>query len=276
MRVIRVGQCCLLALLAISAFAAASASAASPYEVRSLPEAGRCVKVAKGTGFYAGGACVTKALPEKGTWEWVQANATEKLTFSGTGAESTLTTVGRPTIKCVAANISGEYTGPKTASVTIEFQACVNSNGQQCQTLSNPNNKSELKMTGEGKLGFIRNEVREGKKIIAVGMDLQPQTPVTPLLAYECGNPLETSKIEGSVIAKVTPINKMTTVNNLLFFVRKSGEQLPEKFENEPKDTLTTTFQKELEEPVTSATTLSIKEEKGSNASPVEILGKQR
>jgi hypothetical protein len=68
----------------------------------------------------------------------------------------------------------------------------------------------------------------------------------------------------------------MTTVNNLLFFVRKSGEQLPEKFENEPKDTLTTTFQKELEEPVTSATTLSIKEEKGSNASPVEILGKQR
>jgi hypothetical protein len=276
MRVIRVGQCCLLALLAISAFAAASASAASPYEVRSLPEAGRCVKVAKGTGFYAGGACVTKALPEKGTWEWVQANATEKLTFSGSGAETTLTTVGRPTIKCVAANIAGEYTGPKTASVTVELQACVNSEGKQCQTLGNPNNKSEIALSAEGKLGFIKNELIEGKRIVAVGMDLQPKSPVTPLAQYECGNPLETSKIEGSVIGKLTPINKMTTTQKLLYFVRKSGEQLPEKFENEPKDTLTTTFQKELEAPVTSASTLSIKEETGTNASPVEILGKQR
>jgi hypothetical protein len=276
MRVIRVGQCCLLALLAISAFAAASASAASLYEVRSLPEAGRCVKVAKGSGFYAGGACVTKAVPGKGTWEWVQANATEKLTFSGTGAETTLTTVGRPTIKCVAANIAGEYTGPKTASVTVELQACVNSEGKQCQTLGNPNNKSEIALSAEGKLGFIRNELIEGKRIVVVGMDLQPKTPVTPIAQYECGNPLETYKIEGSVIGKLTPINKMTTVQKLLYFVRKSGEQLPEKFEGEPKDTLTTTFQKELEAPVTSASTLSIKEETGSNASALEVLGKQR
>lgn len=276
MKVIRVGQCCLLAVLAISAFAAASASAAAPYEVRSLPEAGRCVKVAKGTGFYAGGACVTKALPEKGTWEWVQANATEKLTFSATGAETILTTVGRPTIKCVTANIAGEYTGAKTASVTVELQACVNSEGQQCQTITNPNNKSEIALSAEGKLGFIKNELKEGKRIVAVGMDLQPKTPVTPLAEYECGNPRETSKIEGSVIAKLTPINKMTTTQKLLYFVRKGGEQLPEKFENEPKDTLTTTFQKELETPVTSASTLTIKEETGTNAAPVEILGKQR
>ena len=107
MRVNRVGLSCLLAVLAISAFAAANASAAL-YDVKALPEAGRCVKVALGTGVYRGSGCTVKATAGKGSYEWVPASVTEKLTFTGSGLETTLATTGHPTIKCLAANLSGE------------------------------------------------------------------------------------------------------------------------------------------------------------------------
>lgn len=271
MKVIRVGHCCLLAVLAISAFAAASASAAV-YDVKALPEAGRCVKVPTGSGIYRGGGCINKALPGKGTFEWAPASVTEKLKFSGSGAESILATVGHPTIKCVAANITGEYTGAKTATVEIEFQACINSLEQQCQ--SSQQNKSEIKtLPLEAELGFIRNEVIEGKKIVVVGLDLKATPPLTNLVTYECGNVTESAQLEGSVIGKIAPINKMTTVQKLVYFVKKStGAQVPEKFESGLKDTLSTTFQTGLET-TTAPTTLFIKEEIGSNEVPIEIRG---
>jgi hypothetical protein len=268
MKGIRISGLCALALAA-SAIIASSASAVT------LPEFGRCVKVARGTGVYRGAACVTKETGTLGTYNWVPASSSEKQTFTGSGLESTFTSAGHPTIKCLAANFTGEYTGPKTASVTIEFQACVNSLEQQCQ--SNPQNKSEIKtLPLEAEVGFIKNQVVEGKPIIVAGLDLKPTPPLTDLAMYECGGggPNESAHLQGSVIGSIKPINKMTTEQKLSYLVRKSGEQYPEQFEGGLKDTLSTTFTAGLES-TTVPTTLNIKSESGHNAAPIEIKARE-
>jgi alpha-tubulin suppressor-like RCC1 family protein len=244
-----------------------------------LPEVGRCVKVATGTGKYSGGGCLALATkPTTKKYEWMPAGFTEKLAFSGSGAETTLMTVGHPTIKCLAANFSGEWTGPKTASVNVEFQACTNAAGAQCTTVTNPNNKSEILLKGVlGELGFIHYEAVEGKVVSVVGLDLKPYPPGNPSLAeYECTGSSEKGHLEGSVIGKLTPINKMTTAQKLLYYATKAGEQHPEQFQFGPKDTLTTSFTEGLPEESkgSGASSLNIKTESGNNAAPLEIKAK--
>jgi hypothetical protein len=271
MKVIRVGHICLLAVLALAAFGASSSSAAE-YGVRALPEAGRCVSTAIGKGVYRGGQCVSVATPGNGRWEWVPASATEKLTFSGAGEESKLTTVGAPTIKCINANITGEWRDPKTATVEIEFQGCQNPQEVQCQSGSA---KSEIKtLPLDAELGFIRHETIEGKEISVVGLDLKPQAPLTALAIYNCGSQTETSTLEGSVIGEIKPIDKMGLPQKVLYRTRVSGAQLPESFQGEPNDTLFTKFTTGLES-VTAPTTLKIIKETGKSAVPLEIKAKE-
>jgi hypothetical protein len=273
MKVIRVGQRCLLAVLVLSAIACASASASSPYEIRSLPEIGRCVKVPTGSGVYRGNLCITHAPTGLGKYEWTQANVTEKFTFAGSGLESILTTTGHPKIKCVAANFAGEWTGGKTATVTIEFQGCTDALGHQCS--SNPQNRSEIKtLPMEGELGFIRNEIVEGKQIIVTGLDLKAQPPLTDLAIYECGTVTETSRLEGSVVGKIKPFDKMTTESNLVYLTRSNGEQIYTKFQGGPTDTLSTTFNNGIES-TTAPTTLKIMSYTGKNSAPLEIKAKE-
>ena len=268
MKRLRISGMCLSTVLAICAFSAGTAAA-------SLPETGRCLKVAMGTGIYAGPSCVTLAKPGKGTYEWTPVSGAEKQTFSGSGLESIITTVSHPTIKCLAANLLGEWTGPKVATVTIEFQACTDPAGQQCTSPTNPQNKTEIKtMPLEAELGFIKHEEVEGKLRIVVGLDLKPTPPLTSLAAYECGTSGEVAHIEGSVIGKIGPVGKMTTASNLVYFATKSGEQRPESFQEASKDTLTTTFTSGIETLGSGASALTIKEYKGNNANPLEIKTK--
>jgi len=272
MKVTRVGQSCLLAVLVlvIAAIGASSASALE-YELKGMPEVGRCVKVATGAGVYKGAQCLAVEHSSKklGKYNWIPASQTEKLTFGGSGLESVLKTEGHPTIKCIAANLTGEYTGPKKASVTIEFQGCINSNGQQCQ--SNPQNKSEIKTTPlEAELGFIKNELLAGHNVISVGLDLKPTSPLPSLVVYECGSITETASLEGSVIGQEKPIDKMTSEMNLVYSTKSNGEQLYEKFEEGVQDTLSTTFHSGLTS-TTAPTTLKIKSYLGTNSVPLEV-----
>lgn len=271
MKVIRVGQSCLLAALAVGAIAATSASA-EEYEVRAMPEVGHCVKVATGKGVYKGGLCITVAKPGTGRYEWTPVSATDKQTFTGSGLETTLATVGHPTIKCIAANFSGEYTGPKTSTIQIELQACVNSLGEQCQTT--PINKSEIKAVVEGELGFIKHQTIEGRKIIVVGLDLKPQAPLTTLTTYECGSGTESVKLEGSVIGRAGPFDKTTSELNLVYNTTPSGAQAYQKFEGGLKDTLISTFTTGITS-TSAPSTLRIKEYVGKNTTPVEIKAKE-
>ena len=237
-----------------------------------LPEIGRCVKVATGAGIYGAANCITVAKAGKGKYEWTPVSSGEKQAFSGAGGETTLTTAGHSTIRCVTANFSGEWTGPKTASLTVEFQGCTNAAGRQCTSTSNPQNRSEIKtFPVAGELGFTRHEEIEGKRIIVVGLDLKPQPPLTQLAEYECTGSSETAHLEGSVIGKLGPFDKMTTESNLLFAATKAGEQRPEWFEGGPKDTLTTRFTSGIETLSSGASSLNIKSETGHNAAPLEI-----
>jgi hypothetical protein len=231
------------------------------------------VKVAEGTGVYKGPLCITKETKSKGKYEWTQANVTEKLTFKGSGLETRLLTAGHPGIKCVTANLTGEWTGGKTASVTIEFQGCVNALNQQCQSGAN---KSEIKtLPLEAELGFIKNELKEGKLIVVVGLDLKPQPPLTALAIYECGSITETANIEGSVIGRIGPFDKMTTESNLTYNTKSAGEvQVYEKFEGGLKDTLSTKFTTGITS-TTAPTTLKIFSETGKESVPLEIKAKE-
>ncbi len=266
MKGLRISRRCLTAALVICAAVPGTAWAA-----HSLPEAGRCVKVPVGTGTYSTANCVFVAKGETGKkFEWIPASVTEQLTFSGSGLETTLTTAGHPTIKCVAANIAGEWTGAKTASVTMELQGCTTPTGAQCQ--SGPQNHSEIKtLPDEAELGFVKHEEIEGKLRVVVGLDLKPTPPLTALAEYECTGSGQTAHVEGSVVARAKPFDKMTTELNVLVTATTTGVQVPEQFEGGPKDTLTTSFTSGIEKFGPFASSLNIKSETGKEAVPLEI-----
>jgi hypothetical protein len=273
MKVFRLGRFCLLALV-VGGLAVCSSASASVYEVRSLPEVGRCVKVATGTGEFKGGLCITpeKAGGLRGKYNWVQANATENLTFEGGGINVKLATAGHPTIICVVANVKGTLTGPKTASAEIELQGCSNPLGETCHSAGAENQIKSLPL--ETELGFIKNELREGKRYVKVGMDFKAQTPLTQMFVYECGTESSTSAtIEGSVIVADKPMDKMSLENKLFFHVLyPKGTQDPEKFEGGVKDTLTTKFTTGIET-TTASSTLDVKEYTGKYSVPLEVKG---
>ena len=248
----------------------ATASSAFAHE---LPEWGRCVKAATGTqGEFTSATCLTKTkAPKAVTYNWVAPSQSELLTFAGGGTETTLRTVGHSTIKCAAVNMTGEYTGAKTASVTMEFQACADQAGNLCKSPQVTATGEILSFPMAAELGFTRHEEVNGKLVVAVGMDLKPTPPLTSLASYECTGSGETANVEGSVIAKLKPFDKMTSEINPAFFVRKTGQQVPESFQGGPKDTLSTTYTKGVENLGTFDSTLNVLEGKGTNSTPMEI-----
>jgi hypothetical protein len=254
----------LAAALAIGALAAMAPSAGA-----AVPEFGRCVKVEGKSGKYAGSTCIKQAA-KGGSYEWTPLTSEDRYTFAGSGGGATLTAAGHLPISCTSTNISGEYTGAKTATIKLELQACLNAEGKDCTSLTNPQTKSLIEtLPLEAELGFIKNEEVGTRHVVQTGLDIKPKSPLTDLVIYECGNPLETSRREGSVIGKLTPFDKMTTVSDLAVTARK-GVQIPEMFEGGPKDTLSTTIMSGVSSE-TLATTLNIPGETGTNSTEVEI-----
>jgi hypothetical protein len=258
-------------LLILGGCLAAAAFAVSSPAQAALPEVGRCVKVALGTGAYRDGKCLTHETGTRGKWEWMPASVTENLTFSGGGSLVKLATAGHEAIECAVANAKGTFTGPKTASVELELQGCTNTKGESCGSAGNENQiKSN---TLEAELGFIQNILVEGHRRVKVGMDFRPQSPQTALANYKCGtgSQLPSAAIEGSVIAVAKPIDTMKEEANLIFHVRFNGTQVPESFQESPNDTLSTTFTSGVETSGPFATTLGIQEYTGKYSQPLEI-----
>jgi hypothetical protein len=268
---------CARVLVAMGCLASIALVVSSPAQA-SLPEVGRCVKVAVGTGAYRDGKCLTRETGVSGKWEFVQASATENLTFSGGGTEVQLATAGHETITCVVANLHGTFTGPKTASVELELQGCSNSKGESCGSAGAENQIKSNPL--EAELGFIQNVVVEGHLHVKVGLDFRPQSPQTSLANYKCGIEAETqlpnAAIEGSVIAADKPIDVMKAENLVIFHVRRTGAQDPESFQEAPKDTLFTTLTSGLETSGPFATTLGVKEYIGKYSQPLEIKAIQK
>src|SRR5207248_9358831 len=139
------------------------------------------------------------------------------------------------TIHCIDTNLSGEWTGPKTASVTLELQGCQSPTEQTCQSTQPPKTLTEIKtLPLEGELGFIKDEFVEGKYKVQVGLDLKPQPPFTELAMIECTGSPEIGHLEGSLIGKIFGFDKMTTSLKIDYQATKTGEQRIQKFENGP------------------------------------------
>jgi hypothetical protein len=258
-------------LLVVGGCLASLALAGSSPAQAALPEVGRCVKVALGKGAYRDSKCLTHETGTRGKWEWMPASATENLSFSGGGTQVKLATAGHETIECAVANVKGTFTGPKTASAEIELQGCANAKGESRGSAGNENQIKSNPL--EAEYGFIQNVVVEGRRIVKVGLDFKAQSPQTALATYKCGteNALPTAAIEGSVIAVAKPIDTMKEEAGLTFHVSFRGAQVPESFQESPKDTLSTTFTSGLETTGPFATTLGIQEYTGKYSQALEI-----
>jgi hypothetical protein len=226
-RATRMGLC--LAALLLSSAIAASAASAVEYEMEGIPEFGRCQPAATPkTGEYKGSHCLAPAFG-KGSYNWSPGPGA-KNKFEGTISTTTFETVGKKyVVECSFGVATGEYTGPKTASVKLELVGCINqTTGQKCQ--SGPQ-EAEIEAKFEGELGFIRG----GTKPI-VGLDLKP----LPAVSFTCGLPPELPtlvSVSGSVIGAIKPPNSMRSEFKLSY-VSMNGKQNPEKFEEGVKDTL--------------------------------------
>src|ERR1700682_3211521 len=221
---------CLIAVLTGSAIASAAASAA-------LPEFGRCVKVTTPhTGAYKGNNCL---IPAGGTgaYNWEPGPGAAKK-FEGAGETATLETVGKQKIQCGGSTFTGEYTGAKTETVTLNLINCADvSTAQLCQ--SNPVKEGEIEtpVALEGELGFI-----VGGEKPTVGLALKHSPTI---VTFECGKLPETTivhgALEGSVISKIMPIDRMVKEFKQTYRT-SAGKQIPQQFEGGAKDTLTLTL----------------------------------
>ena len=248
MRSLRIVGVCIIAAFVVSQAATASAA---------LPELGRCVKLSSRTGVYKYKNCLALSEGAKGAYEW-QPGPGPSPKFLAEASEVTLETVGKTKVTCASAELDGEWTGAKTASVTVAFRGCV-SRERACG--ANPGKPVEIVTEGpvDGELGFI-----EQGTMPKVGLDLKPKSGETTLFAFTCGGPPETTfpehwVVEGSVIGRIRLVDSMKATFALLYKAL-GGKQVPEQFEAGLKDTLIANRLTETG-PTTEQAGLTLKEE---------------
>ena len=242
MKRIRILGACLITAVALGAVGAAGVASAEP------PEVGRCVAVegvkeGKKTvysGGYASAHCTRTKPLHNGKYEWLPGPGT-KNKFFGEGEEALFTTVGGQTLYCSGMTEKGEYTGPKTMKLKLSYQICEDAAKRPCQTTPAHAGEIEALATMEGTLAYIN-----GAKKIA-GWDLKPEGGSGALFTYYCGTlPESIHTVEGSVIGQakngfvVGNLNKMSK-RGAIAYKDVKGKQLPEAFEGQATDTLTTT-----------------------------------
>jgi len=155
--------------------------------------------------------------------------------FTSKSGKTTLETVKKATITCATDKGSGEVTGPKTGVMRITLSGCeFVTLGLVCNSTGVPPGEivtATLIMT----LGYINGPKKE------VGIDLSTATG-GPLMEFSCG--ALRVIVDGSVIGKITPVNKLVKPPGhfTLKFTQTSGKQKPTKFEAEPTDVLSTSF----------------------------------
>ena len=230
---IRMAALALVAVAVTAAFAAAQASAA-------LPEIGRCAPAALKNGNYKYKSCVVPASPPgKGAFEFTPGPGAQPKFEAGIGTP-VLRTVGGKQVGCANGGIAGEWTGPKTATITsLAFEGCGTAK-TKCAT--NPGGSTITNGNPlEGELGLIVG----GEKPLA-GLDIRAKSPNTEILSFQCGSPIteppaEHWTVEGSVIGSIKPADRMISEYRLLY-AAKNGVQQFEKFEGGGTDVLSATI----------------------------------
>jgi hypothetical protein len=156
--------------------------------------------------------------------------------FGAKSGVTTLETVKGAKITCAADTGGGEVSGPKTGTIKLTLTGC------EFVTLALPCNTPGVP-PGEiitGSLLMTLDYISlEPKK--EVGIDLSIPTGA-PLLEFVCGALKVT--VAGSVIGKITPINKLVKppAHFVLKFMQAAGKQKPMKFAGGPIDVPMTSF----------------------------------
>jgi len=167
--------------------------------------------------------------------------------FNSTSKAMTLQTIGGLKVSCKADTNKGQVTGPTSALVTISFTGCTQA-GARCQ---GPNGLPGEIVTERlvGTLGYVKKAPKE------VGLDLSNPTG-GPIAVFFCGEDLRV-EVFGSVIGKITPINKVVKpgAHLTLKFAQKAGHQAIKMLLGGPLDVpLTSVLGGPLEESGISST----------------------
>lgn len=208
-----------------------------------LPEIGRCVlapteghgREKAYTGNYLNKGCTEESLGEaKYVWQSGPGSAPQ---LTGTGGSTTLEGVGGAKVSCKHSALAGEYTGPKTASVTLTLSGCEQSaNKGSCQSGATTGEIVSGALTGT--LGLIEDVVTKSSVQVTAGMLL---TGTPSILSAECAGATERLVVGGGVIAPLASVEKMGSSFSLSYSAN-AGRQLPESFEEAPQQTLTATL----------------------------------
>ena len=216
--------------------------------LQELPELGRCVKVAAGTGAYRRANCLPKSKTHTGEYEWLPGPGANKA-FELKLSQPAFETVKGQRVVCAFLFAKGEFTGSKTLKISgqTQIQGCA-LQPQNLACYSNPLEPnqivSEIPLVGE--LGFIPGATGTTP---FVGLDLKAESELSKtMFEFKCGEsgvfppppPTFTGSIEGSVIGRIKPTNKMVgTKVFALVFTQEQGIQKPTAFIGGVEDVLT-------------------------------------
>jgi hypothetical protein len=235
-----VGACVVALALSGVGAAAASAEEEKEYPVTGVPEIGRCVKVAEGTGYFNFSNCINLDRDKHdGSYDWKPGPSTKgtiKIRITGPKFE---TPTGQRVV-CSGGQLTGEVLNGKELKIfETELVGCTNViPNKTCY--SSVIEKSKIVDTSpqSGELGFIANPKNELAPF--TGIDLANETEGGAFLTFNCGEQSgsEAFTLEGSVIGKVRRVGKMT-LSTGFSYSEKAGHQIPESFRTFPKDVLT-------------------------------------
>lgn len=227
---IRIIGLCLVAAFALSAVVASGASAATA-------ERGACKTAKKGLGEYLNATC-TEAGAKGGAkkeFVWVpQAEGTPTAYTSKTGPATlkSFTPEGAelPAVECKKSAGKGKEGRIHSTSI-VTFSECESAK-EKCTGGKKAKAGQIITFELEGTLGVINAGKGE------VGEDLVGKGPGGLSSEFKCG--VNEIKTRGAVIGKVTKVNAKASALNELVFAAAGEEQLPEKFEGGPTQTLQT------------------------------------
>jgi hypothetical protein len=210
----------------MSTGATAETATATP----TLPELGRCVKLAKPEGEYKTSSCTSKStVPNTGGYSWVP------WPFAGSGFErangaAILTITKSTTIKCSGNSVRGSYSGFQQAALSLVFTGCEGTGTLpgKCET--------EGALEGEIRSAPLSAQlgITAGGSKPKIGWELRPASGPT-LLTFSCGS--VGVSVSGYVIGAVTTVDKMGALFTLKF-KWSAGKQSPERLEGGPSAAL--------------------------------------
>ncbi len=209
-----------------------------------LPELGRCprapfVIVEREKVYHGGWITASCSIPSTGgkfgEFEWYEGPGAGKKFIVADGA-TTLETASGAKLTCGKGTGSGEYSGTQASTMTLKLIGCKYSSGKLSCHSAGAAAGEIVTSPLTGKLGFVTDHEIENRLVLTVGIDFTAQPA---LLTAECGT--HKLSVGGSVIGVLTPVETMTK-SFVLQFTQASGAQQPESFDEEPKDTLSLSF----------------------------------